>query len=227
MTPLVTRMAKLVHNPEDGMWFDMGDNAQRPPYGHVPDAEMLSLPYPMCFVACSQFDGSALVLRLQTTVTGESMSITGIVVGHGDTWRNAIEPFLVTRTDAGLQISDIDGGEPTEYSEYRTALQHVEDFLLSLRTDQSAYKPTARPSLINSKRAAKGKGPVLFDWHTVAIKPMPAKGDYQGGSHASPRLHDRRGHWRKYPSGKVGWVKNCKVGDASRGVVFKDYEVKE
>ena len=38
-------------------------------------------------------------------------------------------------------------------------------------------------------------------------------------------VHDRRGHWRTYPSGKRGWVKACKVGDASKGVVFKDYEV--
>lgn len=226
MTPLISMMVKLVPDPESGMWFDMGDNALRPPAGHIPDSEMFAIPYPVCFVACRQIDGSALTMRLHTSDTRESMSVTGFVIGPSRDWQNAIEPFLVTRVDDGLQISQIDGTEPTEASEYRTALQHVEDFLLSLKTDQTAYKPTARPSFINSKRAAKGKGPVLFDWHTVTIKPTPAKADSQGGTHASPRLHDRRGHWRTYPSGKRGWVKNCKVGDASKGVVFKDYKVK-
>lgn len=79
---------------------------------------------------------------------------------------------------------------------------------------QAAYLPQPRKSLINSKRAAKGLGPVLFDWHTVTIEPPKPKAQSQGGTHASPRLHDRRGHWRRYPSGKVGWV-------------FKDYRIKD
>ena len=37
--------------------------------------------------------------------------------------------------------------------------------------------------------------------------------------------HDRRGHWRKHPSGKIIWVKPCKVGDATKGVIFKDYKI--
>ena len=39
--------------------------------------------------------------------------------------------------------------------------------------------------------------------------------------------HDRRGHWRNYASGKKGWVKECKVGSPSKGIVFKDYKIKE
>ena len=35
------------------------------------------------------------------------------------------------------------------------------------------------------------------------------------------------GHKRNTPSGKRVWVKDCKVGDASRGVVFKDYKIKD
>lgn len=204
MTPLINRMIKLVPDPEVGHWFDMGDTTHRPD-GHVPDAEMFALPYPVCFVVGRQSDGTAAVLRLHTSDTRESMAITGFVLGPASEWQHAIEPFLVALVDGGLQISQPDGTEPTDDSEYRAALQHVEDFLLSLRKEQTAYKPTARPSFINSKRAAKGKGPVLFDWHTVTVKPAPAKGESQGGTHASPRLHDRRGHWRKYPQ-RQSWL---------------------
>lgn len=108
----------------------------------------------------------------------------------------------------------------------RGLLATVGAWLMSLDTGSTAHVPTARKSHINSKRAAKGKGPILFDWHTVAIAPATLKIQHQGGTHASPRLHDRRGHWRTHPSGKRVWVKSCKVGDASKGVVFKDYKVK-
>ena len=36
-----------------------------------------------------------------------------------------------------------------------------------------------------------------------------------------------RGHWRTYPSGKRGWVKDYWRGGASKGTVFKDYQLKE
>lgn len=132
--------------------------------------------------------------------------------------------FTYVRTGEGLRIASIDDN-PQGTEAARGVLAAIGGWLLSLTPQTQAYTPTPRPSLINSKRKAKGKPPALFDWHTVTIGPRPAPGFGKGGTHASPRLHDRRGHWRKYPSGKVGWVKNCKVGDASRGVVFKDYEV--
>ena len=48
---------------------------------------------------------------------------------------------------------------------------------------------------------------------------------HQGGTHASPRQHERRGHWRTYRSGKRVWVKNCVVGDPSLGHVKHAYVV--
>ena len=57
----------------------------------------------------------------------------------------------------------------------------------------------------------------MFDWHTVTIAPTAAKSGHKGGTHASPRLHDRRGHWRTIKaSGKRVWVRHCKVGDAAK-----------
>lgn len=46
-----------------------------------------------------------------------------------------------------------------------------------------------------------------------------------GGSHASPRWHIRRGHWRTLPSGRRVFVKACQVGDRRRGGIVKDYQV--
>jgi hypothetical protein len=45
------------------------------------------------------------------------------------------------------------------------------------------------------------------------------------GSHASPRWHIRRGHWRQLADGRRVFVRECQVGDVSRGGVVKDYRI--
>lgn len=64
-------------------------------------------------------------------------------------------------------------------------------------------------------------------WHQVAIDParLRAAAPPQGGSHASPRWHLRRGHWRQLADGRRVFVRQCEVGDATRGGVVKDYTV--
>jgi hypothetical protein len=47
----------------------------------------------------------------------------------------------------------------------------------------------------------------------------------QGGTHASPRWHVRRGHWRTLSDGQRVFVRECEVGDIARGGVIKDYRV--
>ena len=46
------------------------------------------------------------------------------------------------------------------------------------------------------------------------------------GTHASPRWHIRRGHWRTLPNGRRTFVRECEVGDAARGGIVKDYRVR-
>ena len=37
-----------------------------------------------------------------------------------------------------------------------------------------------------------------------------------GGTHASPRPHDRRGHRRHLSDGRAVWVRSCHVGETAR-----------
>ena len=87
-----------------------------------------------------------------------------------------------------------------------------------------AYVPTVRDTFTNRRKMQQGKAPT-FDWTTVYIEPAKPRSDSKGGTHASPRLHDRRGHIRRLKSGKNVWVKAHKVGDASKGYVFHDYKI--
>jgi len=66
-----------------------------------------------------------------------------------------------------------------------------------------------------------------WTWHLVTIDPERVRraAEPSGGSHASPRWHIRRGHWRQLADGRRVFVRSCEVGDPSRGGVVKDYLV--
>ena len=87
------------------------------------------------------------------------------------------------------------------------------------------YRATAKPGFINQQRKKKKK-PLMYDWTTVTVQPFKLRSEPKGGTHASPRHHERRGHFRRTPSGKQVWVRNHKVGNPANGTVFHDYMVK-
>jgi len=80
------------------------------------------------------------------------------------------------------------------------------------------------PSKLKQSRIKKGKSP-LFEFKTLHIKQNTKKNIQQGnGTHKSPRVHLRRGHIRRLPTGTTTWVQPCMVGSAD-GIVHKDYTV--
>lgn len=72
-----------------------------------------------------------------------------------------------------------------------------------------------------------GAGIRGWTWHQVEIVPerLVRSSEPQGGSHASPRWHVRRGHWRRLGDGRRVFVRACEVGNPERGGVIKDYIV--
>lgn len=90
----------------------------------------------------------------------------------------------------------------------------------------SYHKPSAVGN--NAKRIRKGKAP-LYEWVTVQLErkapELPAAP--KGGTHASPRLHQRRGHWVTSKLGKKFWRSETVVGKPENGMVFHDYVSKE
>lgn len=79
------------------------------------------------------------------------------------------------------------------------------------------------PSKINKKRIAKGKQP-FFSYKVLQLSDEvnQQKGNH-GGSHASPRMHLRRGHLRRLKD-KLIWVRPALINAGSKsGAVEKDY----
>lgn len=218
MTPLVAEMVKIAPDPELMHWFDasaiwMGQTVNLDVVNDTP------LPFDKCAVAGVDGDAKWLILLNQID---DVVGYTGWTL-HRD--RYTTHPaFTYFRTPEGVKINLLDKSDGNPEIA-RGLLATVGVWLLSLSHESVAYTPIARKSLINTKRAAKGKGPVLFDWHTVIVAPATQKGPHLGGTHASPRRHDRRGHWRQCKSGKRVWIKSCKVGDVGKGVIFKDYQI--
>lgn len=221
MTPLVKEMVSIAADfAEEMHWFD---------YGVIQEGEDVNLdavndspiPYDSCAVCGVTTDGVKWLILLR-----QCENVVAVAAWNLRTNGYSKHPgFTYSRTYEGLRIATIEENHQG-MDAARGVLAAIGQWLLSLTPQTQAYTPNAMPSLINSKRKAKGKPPALFDWHTVTIGSRAEKGQAKGGTHASPRLHDRRGHWRNHPTGKRVWVNPCKVGDASKGVIFKDYKHK-
>jgi len=218
MTPLIASLAGLV--PDEAIkyhWFEIPDPGQSVQV----DAEVMSrrLPFPKVAVACQLGSNRLVLLLVQTEqITGcvpmlltprgmSSGKAFGYVVQDGEVrvWHHDRSPFDPKTSGAA-------GYAPL-----------IAAFLLSLDTGPvAAYQPAMRPN--HAKRMRQGRPP-QYDWETIIIEPPQPKADPQGGTHASPRWHERRGHWRTTRSGKRCWVRNCEVGDKAKGAVFHDYVI--
>jgi hypothetical protein len=92
----------------------------------------------------------------------------------------------------------------------------------------SAEHAVERQSIPQTRRPKLARAGVTgWDWNLVSFDPaeLKPKSPPLGGTHATPRWHIRRGHWRTLADGRRVFVRECEVGDRSRGGVVKDYEV--
>lgn len=121
------------------------------------------------------------------------------------------------------------GGNMHEYVEriaadLRDEVNAYIDFCYALHTHQIAYEDIEPDKAKNKMRRARGKAP-LFTYKVLTIGKKKRKSAHLGGTHASPRSHLRRGHYRTSKSGKRYWVQPCMVKGETPGFVHKDYKV--
>ena len=158
---------------------------------------------------------SLLVEPDATVVTGWIMKPQG--------YKN-LGSFLFSEHNGEPKVGPLD--KPLDPQDQNMMVGLIAMFYASLDNKVESYVPTIKNTFTNRRKIKEGKMPT-YDWHTVVIEPPKPKQEHQGGTHASPRRHQSRGHWRTYKSGKRGWVSECWKGDASKGTVFKDYAMKE
>jgi len=224
MTPLVKEMVGYTPEAESFMWFDIGKLPTEEVRFLVDGETLTHIPFHKVIVCCIDSDGDKCMLTL---IGGNgSVAAAGFVLSLSS--YEMVNAFAYMDTPEGLRLLPAtEGGAPPSKEQCYSVLCTIKHFLDLLgQKAVEAHQPVSKRSLINDKRKAKGKFPLLYDWHTIVIEPPKPQSESRGGTHASPRRHQARGHWRTYPSGKRGWVKECWRGDASKGTVFKDYELR-
>jgi hypothetical protein len=98
------------------------------------------------------------------------------------------------------------------------------DFCYVLHNHEVTYDETEPDTAKNRFRRARGKAP-LFTYKVLTIGKKKRKSQHLGGTHASPRSHLRRGHYRTSSKGARYWVQPCMVKGETDGFVHKDYVV--
>jgi hypothetical protein len=249
MTPLIaeiigffTKEKEDVPLLDDSIWFDIAE-----PWNSIEDESnggfqglRNPLPFSKCAVVGRDEEGGrflvfALDANRPVVEKGQEgiygLAVSGVYLkNEGYLGAVTIPPFFcdprVGELSNGVTIyfnQDRDDNQKSR-SIAQAALLTV-SFWLNLVNKQivHGYRPTKRSN--HAKRIRQGKKP-LFDWHTVVLEPRSVKeSEALGGTHSSPRQHDVRGHW-VVRNNKRYWRKPHKRGDASLGVIFKDYQLK-
>lgn len=219
MTPLIRKAVTLSPEPETAMWFDVGQMDAKEKL-KIPAEIVMNLPFKRTGIVGLDTTGKDFALWL--TQGAGSVTVAGCSMWH----KKYFEPYAYLAINDGFKIYKKD--KEISLEDVKPVHRMVLATLSRLANISSGYTCQPQKTFINRKRQLKGKPALSFDWVTVEIGDRKEKNAPQGGTHASPRLHDRRGHWRiMKATGKKVWVKQCKVGDASKGVVFKDYKLKE
>jgi hypothetical protein len=90
-----------------------------------------------------------------------------------------------------------------------------------INISRQEHKPDAA---LQKARQKRGKQPLFSYWTlNVDLERGPSSSEQRGGTHASPRVHLRRGHARLLSVGRYVWVQPCVVGSKAAGVVHKEY----
>lgn len=102
--------------------------------------------------------------------------------------------------------------------------KQVRAICIALDAEIATREIIRAPSKLNAARVKAGKLP-LVDYHVVALDGRHKKSDFDGGgTHRSPRLHFRRGHWRHFDSHK-SWIRWTLVGNHDLGYIDKHYKL--
>jgi hypothetical protein len=250
MTPLIQEFIKDSldegnYPPDLFKWFDISDVKIERVGEYFADKLNFSfldnpLPFDKVAVVTVDSDGSKASIAL---CKDHKLKVEGILVIttikhiEGNTYDLTPFVYRIVDRDDGSQDIDVvpidnkgqalpeDSFDEKEKQCVHTCMGYVATFLDSLQHRSMTYHEPLRRSN-HAKRLRQGKKP-LYDWRTVVIEPAKPKREHQGGTHASPRHHERRGHWRQMKkSGKRVWVNSCKVGSPANGIVFHDYKVK-
>ncbi len=212
----------------DIKWFDMT--------GCISDSQKANLdpllthrpPFEKCFVVWQGKTKSHASYEVLMLVAGDD-PLDGITVsiwkGPTGTRLRPIPAMFYLIEEDKIRYGSVSDDEPVDKELAELMMAQIGAWYSAMDKRVEVYVPSIKETFTNRRKIEQGKLPT-YDWTTIWIEPAKPRSEGKGGTHASPRLHDRRGHLRRLANGKNVWVKSCKVGDASKGAIFHDYAIK-
>jgi hypothetical protein len=153
------------------------------------------------------------------TDLGDSYAISPI---QREKYKGIVADCFPFKFHGGVSPRLIESIKQDSVSNVRSIFELIE--ALSCRNVSTVNHQDASPA--NAKRIKAGKLPIYeTKMLVVDTNYTPSGKTREGGSHASPRQHLRRGHIRRLQCGNI-WVNSCVVGDPSKGRIDKQYIVK-
>lgn len=211
----------------NAMCFYLGDESDLRGFRFIP--ELVRPPYP---VAWFEFDhlGDRGTNRFGVLAIEQGEETVWIVFcrpAKDDYWTIRGWACIAERGAEELkwQISPKAIGE-TESNAALVVLHCVSAFLSAINCSNVRRIEHAPPEKMQKARAKRGKKPLFSFWTLELDTERRNEDGHVGGTHASPRLHLRRGHARQYAKGKWCWVQPCVVGNKAAGIVHKDYSIR-
>jgi hypothetical protein len=212
---------------EQAVCFSIGDINHAVSLAVIP--ELCRLPYERCWFEAEFDDGDAsgrklCVAMLCTEAHGGFHAMVflrqpgGIWSLEGGTARESLQT-LSTHYKKMNWDAHADARHGVD-----TITYGVKAFLSALHCSNVRRQEHTPDAKLQKARAKRGKAP-LFSYWTLQLNGKTERGDSQGGTHAGPRVHLRRGHPRQHAPGKWTWVQAHAVGNRAAGMVHKDYTV--
>jgi hypothetical protein len=231
MTPFIrSTMRWMVESgidPTEMQWFDISGTLDQ----STIDQNWLHEyrpPFEKCMVVWQGKSKTHQVYEFLMTVVGadpEDGIVLSVHKGQQGQMPSKLPLIVYALDDGMIRYGPVDEGDTIEEKDAQMVLGVVGNWYRLLSQRCPSYKPTMRDTFTNRRKIAQRKAPT-YDWKTVYIEPSKSRSESKVGTHASPRLHDRRGHLRRLKSGRNVWVKACKVGDAAKGAVWHDYAIR-
>ena len=220
--------------------FDLGDIDSVDEMAMLSRNEIFRLPAPTCLFQVTQERDVHMFLAKEIAEDGSFDVVRFGKLSSEGWWSESMLKMTMTEggmfacTDRGTgsQIDveslkyDVSGDccpseQAYSYEAIRRLALSLEVFLCSnvIQLENNPAKMT------NRRRIEKGKIP-FFTYRTLHITGDGGTGGEETGTHASPRLHFRRGHIRRISEDRRVWVRSCLVGDKTQGFAGKDYKVR-
>lgn len=219
--------------------FSLGGSKDLPSVCHLDDEEINSGPIRLPFdlmaieTTSNEDDGDYECVFLYKRASASEVQIYAFMrkPGEGD-WNVVASWCLIEVGQGGTHHQRIVSEEYVENDQQRAAVYvaakaakvvlQALNALIECNNVVVETVPAPKPQA--GQKLGKRKRELLqFEYRILTIKGRRSYEKHGEASHSSPRLHLRRGHIRKLPTGKTTWVRNCAVGSGKRGMVQHDY----